>query len=165
VCIERAFRRFGVSAVVVLVTAMSPDVSSAGDSIYGKVIAVRSATDLTLDYGAGTYTVRLVGVQLSPPGRGPRTTLQADARAMVARLTLNRHARLRFYGRTRDGVMLGRLQTDDPEFKLKDVGLELVRAGLAARLANFDYPYGELSKVEAEARAARRGLWSTSAQP
>jgi len=157
-------RRLGITTLALLATFTGPVPSRAGDSIYGKIIAVRSATDLTLDYGAGTYPVRLIGIEVAPLD-GASRALQADARALVAHLTMNRHARLRFYGRTADGVMLGRLQTDDPEIRLKDVGLELIRAGLAARAANFDYPYGELSRVEAEARAARRGLWSTKTQP
>jgi endonuclease YncB( thermonuclease family) len=57
--------------------------------------------------------------------------------------------------------MLGRLDTDDPAIGIKDVGVELVRAGLARVQPGFG---GDLAKAENEARQAGRGLWA-AAQP
>ena len=129
--------------------------AQAGDSIYGTVVAVKSPTLLTLDYGRSSRNIRLVGVEV------PRALqISKAAESFVSRLTLNRKARLRFYYRDRNGVMVGRLQTDDREVGLKDVGLELVRAGLLQRHKGFDYTYKELSAAELEARRGRRGLWS-----
>ena len=48
--------------------------------------------------------------------------------------------------------MWARLLTADSVVGLnRDVGLELVRAGLARRRQDYDYKYGELSAAENEA--------------
>ncbi|HEY8697443.1 MAG TPA: thermonuclease family protein [Rhizomicrobium sp.] len=153
-------RRFFCSATVFVVcTVLSfamPPAAQAADTIYGTVVAVKSPTLLTLDYGRGRYDIRLVGME------APRTPqLSKAAQSFVARLTLNRKARLRFYYREPSGVMVGRLQTDDRVVGLKDVGLELVRAGLVLPAKGFDYTYKDLSAAELDAQRARRGLWST----
>lgn len=132
----------------------------AGDSLYGTVTAVASANVVTLDYGAGEYDLHLVGIVVPP--KGP---LASAARELVAGLVLGKNARMRFYHRTAKGEMLVRLLTDDPVLGIRDVAVELVRAGLAQRQEGFDYPYGELAAAEAEARAAERGLWAPAQKP
>ncbi|HEX8649868.1 MAG TPA: thermonuclease family protein [Pyrinomonadaceae bacterium] len=127
----------------------------AGDSIYGKVTEVKRADLVVLDYGQGQYNVRIIGVD--PP---TDADLEKQAREFVAKLVLGKNARLRFEGR-RQGEMVGQLQTDDKDTGRVDVGLELVRVGLARRQSNYDYKYGELSAAETEARRAKRGLWSS----
>jgi endonuclease YncB( thermonuclease family) len=133
--------------------------AQAGDSLYGKITEVKSGNIVTLDYGAGQYELRLVGIEL------PNEKAANDrATGLVKNLVLGKNARMRFEGRSEDGVMNARLFTDDPEFGIKDVGLELVRAGAARRQKDFDYKYGELSAAEKEARDARRGLWAAVQQ-
>ena len=127
----------------------------AGDSLYGKVTAVKSASLIVLDYGDGQYDVRLIGIDA--PAAGP---LAEEARELVAGLVLGKNARIRFEERGAKEEMLSRLLADDPVLGVKDVGLELVKAGLAQRQRDFDYKYGELSAAENEARAAKRGLWA-----
>jgi endonuclease YncB( thermonuclease family) len=131
----------------------------AGDSLYGKVVEVKSADVVTLDYGAGQYELRLVGIDV--PRDGPIAT---KATEFVSNLVLGKNARMRFEGRTEGGEMMVRLFTDDPEIGIKEVGVELVRAGLARRQNDFDFKYAELSAAEKEAKDARRGLWA-AAQP
>jgi endonuclease YncB( thermonuclease family) len=130
----------------------------AGDSLYGKVTEVKRADLVTLDYGTGQYDLTLVGIDV--PRDGP---IAAQAIQFVSQLVLDKNARMRFQGRSEGGEMQVRLFTDDPSIGIKDVSVELVRAGLARRKQGFDFPYGELAKAEKEARAARRGLWATSA--
>lgn len=139
----------------VLVLGSSAGPLLAGDSLYGKVTAVEAANVVTLDYGAGQYQLRLVGIDL--PATAP---LAAQARQLVASLVLGKNARMRFENLSPEGEMLVRLFTDDPTFGIRDVAVELVGAGLAQRQEGFDYPYGELAAAEAEARAAQRGLWA-----
>lgn len=132
----------------------------AGDSIYGKVTEVRSADLVVLDYGKGRYDVRIIGIDV--PKEGP---IANEAKQFVSKLVLGKNARIRFEGRNKAGEMVSRLFTDDPEIGIKDVGLELVRAGLARRRQADDnqlgYKYGELSAAEREAQKAQRGLWAT----
>jgi endonuclease YncB( thermonuclease family) len=56
--------------------------------------------------------------------------------------------------------MVGRVQTDDPVKGIQDVGIELIRAGLAQRIPKQDYRYRKLSEAEAEAQRAKRGIWA-----
>jgi len=129
--------------------------AQAGDSLYGKVTEVKSANTVTLDYGAGQYELRLVGIEL------PKEKAFSDrATELVKRLVLGKNARMRFEGRSEDGVMNARLFTDDPEQGIQEVAVELVRAGLVQRAKDADFKYGELSAAEKEARDARRGLWA-----
>lgn len=131
----------------------------AGDSIYGKITEVKSAEVVVLDYGSGKYNVRIVGID------APKTKqLASEAKEFVEKLLLGKNARMRFEYRAKNGEMVSRLQTDDPQIGIKDVGVELVKAGLARRQSNYDYKYGEMSAAENEARTTKRGLWAT-AQP
>lgn len=131
----------------------------AGDSIYGKVTAVKSANVVTFDYAAGQYDLRLVGIE--PAKEGP---LAAEAVRLVRTMVLGKNARMRFEGRGEDGLMWSRLFTADPALRVQEVAQELVRAGLARRQEGFDFKYGELAAAESEARTAHRGLW-TAIQP
>lgn len=130
----------------------------AGDSLYGRVVAVREAHTVTFDYGDGQYELRMIGIEVPKDGQ-----LAREAVALVAKLVLGKNARMRFEGRSADGVMWVRLFTDDPELGIRDVAVELARAGLAVRsqTATDAYKYDELAIAEREARAARRGRWAS----
>lgn len=155
----------GLLGLLVFGTGLLP--AFAGDSLYGRVTAVKSAEVVVFEYGAaggqgrsaarttGRYDLRLVGIDAPESGARAR-----EARQFVANLVLGKNARMRFEYRNRNGEMLSRLFTDDPAVGIKDVGLELIRAGLARRQSDYDYKYGELSAAEREARAAGRGLWA-----
>jgi endonuclease YncB( thermonuclease family) len=129
----------------------------AGDSFYGKVTEVKSANLVRLESGQGGYDILIVGIDV--PKEGP---LAKAATQFVAKLVLGKNARMRLVGRNKNGEMVSRLFTDDPEIGIKDVGLELVRSGLAQRQKSYDYKYHELSQAENEAQKARRGLWATT---
>jgi endonuclease YncB( thermonuclease family) len=132
----------------------------AGDSFGGKVTEVRSAELVVVDYGTGQYVVRIVGIAV--PSEGPTAI---EAKQFVTEMLLGKEVRARFETRDKNGEMVSRLYVGDPG---KDVGLELVKNGLAQRQKGADtqsgYKYGELTKAENEAREAKRGLWAT-AQP
>jgi len=128
----------------------------AGDSIYGTVTAVKSAEVVTLDYGEGQYEVRIIGVEAPKTGPGARR-----AKQFVSALVLGKKVRIRFDHRAQNGEMVSRLFTAEPNEEIKEVGVEMVRAGLARRQKGYDYKYGELSAAENEAQKNRRGLWAT----
>lgn len=129
----------------------------AGDSIYGKVIEVKSAELVVLDYGKGQYQVRIAGVLAPREGQ-----LVRSSKDFVSKLVLGQNVRLRFDGFNKKGEMVGQLQTDDPQKGIQDVGLELVRSGLVRRQPNYDYKYQKLSMAEKEAQRAKRGTWATT---
>ena len=146
-------------ACLAIVAGLLP--AFAGDSLYGKVTEVRSADVVVLDYGSGSYVIHIMGVVVPPEG-----PFANQSKQFVSKLVLGKNARMRLGSRTENGEMVARLFTDDPVNGIKDVGLELVRTGLARRQqgedAQFDYKYGELSIAEREARDAKRGLWATT---
>jgi len=132
--------------------------SFAGDSFWGKVTEVRSADNVVLDNGKARFEVRLVGVIVPREGR-----LAGEAKDFVSRLVLGKNARVRMESKSKD-TMIGELITDDPEIGFKDVGLELVRNGMARKAPEYSDKYGDLARAEREAREARRGVWAP-AQP
>jgi endonuclease YncB( thermonuclease family) len=132
----------------------------AGDSILGKITEVRSADLVTLDNGSLQFQIRIIGIDV--PKEGP---IAERAKELVNKLVLDKNARARIQSRMKSGEMVAKLFTDGKEGEIQDVGVELVRAGFARRQRGneelFDYKYGELSKAEAEARRAKRGLWAS----
>jgi endonuclease YncB( thermonuclease family) len=128
----------------------------AADSLYGRVTSVRSADVVVLNYGRGEYIVRIVGIN-PPPAAQARGR---EARQFVANLVLGKNARMRLERRAPNGDMIARLYTDDPVNGIKDVGLELLKAGLVRHDPSYDGKYGEMAAAENEARTARRGLWA-----
>lgn len=124
-----------------------------GDSVWGTVTSVPRADTVILSYGEGQYELHLIGIDVPPQ-------VAERARQFVEGMVLNKNARMRFEYRDAQGRMLVRLFTDDPVLGIRDVGLELIRAGLARRAGEYDYKYGELSAAEAEARKAGAGIWA-----
>jgi endonuclease YncB( thermonuclease family) len=139
----------GILFLLIVTASWFP--AKAGDVISGKVIEVKSADLVVLDYGHGTYNVRIAGI--SVPKGGPIAT---QAKQLVTTLVLGMTVRGRFEYRNKNGEMIAQLFVGDPG---TDVGIELVKQGLARRQSNYDYKYREMSKAEDEARRSRRGLW------
>lgn len=131
----------------------------AGDSFYGKVTEVKSANLVTLDNDKLKFEIRIIGIDVPREGR-----IAEKAKEFVTNLLLGKNARARIEGRTKNNVMIARLFTDDEAIGIQDVGVELVKAGLArvqkGNEEKFGYKYKELSKAATEARKERRGVWA-----
>jgi endonuclease YncB( thermonuclease family) len=132
----------------------------AGDSLYGKITEVRSATVVVLENGGkGKFVIRLVGIDVPQEG-----LIATEAKQLVEKLVLGMNARMRLAERLENGEFVARLFTDNPGVGIRDVGLELLRAGLATRQKGedfqFDYKYNERTRAENEARENKRGLWA-----
>jgi endonuclease YncB( thermonuclease family) len=140
-------------ALAIVLLGISAWSAVAGDSIYGRITAVRSGQIVVLNYGQGEYVVRLVGIDV-PTGTQARAQ---DARALVSKLLLAKNGRLQFERRAPNGEMIGRMYTDDPAIGIQDVGLG---AGLARRQPNYNDKTGTMAAAEKEAQTARRGLWA-----
>lgn len=127
----------------------------AGDALWGTVTSVKNAEVVTLESDGRIYNIRLIGIEV------PERTA-ARAVALVTKLVGGKGAGIRFEYRSSDGKIVSRLFTEDPDTgKLLNVGLELVRAGLAYRGKDYEDKYGELFAAECEARKAKRGIWAT----
>jgi endonuclease YncB( thermonuclease family) len=134
----------------------------AGDSVYGKITEVKSAGIVLLDNGGPKpFVIQIIGIDV--PKTGP---IASEAKQFVTTLVLNKNARARIESRAQNGDLVARLLADDSVTGTRDVGLELIRAGLARRRkgedAQFGYKYGELAGAEREAQRVRRGLWKTT---
>lgn len=145
-------------ACLVLLAALLPALA-AGKAQYGKVTEVRSASVVILDVDTERHVIRIVGIDV--PTEEP---IASEAKQFVANLVLGKNASMRLASRAENGDLFGQLLTDDPVIGIKDVGLELMKTGMARRQRGedyqFGYKYGELSAAEREAQQARRGLWA-----
>jgi endonuclease YncB( thermonuclease family) len=152
---ELARRRMGISLAIgllLLAAALCPRGAFGGDVFYGKAVAVKSADLITVDYGQGKYEVRLAGVVAPREGADA-----AKAKQFVENLVMDKDVRARFDYRNKSGEMISRLYVGIPGV---DVGIELLKAGLARKQTDYDYKYGELAAAENEARKEKRGLWA-----
>ncbi len=139
--------------LLLLILAAAPLL--AGDSIYGKIVEVKGADLVLLDYGEGQYLVRIAGIE--PPKEPESAKRSSD---YIRELVLDKNVRLRFEGRNERGEMVGQLQTDDPAKGVEDVGLLMLKAGIVRRKAGYDTKYQEFSKAEQEAQKGKRGVWA-----
>jgi endonuclease YncB( thermonuclease family) len=146
----------GLVAALVL-AALPFGAAQAGDSFVGRVTAVKSANLITMTQGDTTYEVRINGIVVDE-----RAAFALEARRALAALVLDKTVRLRFDGLS-DGLMTGRIKIGGigkPEETVKDLGVEMVRAGVVRADANYSkYKYGQMAQAEAEARQNRRGVW------
>jgi endonuclease YncB( thermonuclease family) len=148
----------GLLGFLIFGAELSP--ALAGDSTYGKITEVESTDVVVLDYGQGRYNVRIIGIDAPKDGR-----VAEEGKQFVANLVRDKDVQIRFEFRNQKGEMVSKLLTvASPDTGIRDVGVELVKAGLVRRQQDYDYKYGELSAAEKEARSAKRGLWSTSQQ-
>jgi endonuclease YncB( thermonuclease family) len=145
--------RRGLLALVMLGATLGP--SWAGDSLYGRVTAVKGPTLVTLDYGEGSYDIRLVGIE-APRGE--------EARQFLSNLVLGKNARMRLHHRGPNNELVCRLFTDDAVIGIKEVSVLMLREGLARRIGGYDEKYGELAAAENEAKAAGRGIWAPASK-
>jgi len=158
-------RRFGgvtaptspasLALVALLVSALSAYGIACADApagdLRGHVTRVRDGDTIELRRGGETVRVRVFGVDC--PERGQPWS--SRARQFTASLVGDREVVIRVkdhdkYGRTVGEVILG---------DGRNLGEELVRAGLAWHYRQYSHD-PTLARLEAEARAARRGLWA-----
>lgn len=153
---NRGWAARGLLCLAVIAAVAAP--AAAGDSLWGKVTAVKDPTLVTLDYGGGAYDIRIAGID------GPRAgeAQYEPAMKLVRYLVLNKNARMRLVRRGPNDELISRLFTDDAAIGIKEVSLELVRLGLARRQEGYVEKYGELAAAEAAARAAGRGIWAAA---
>ena len=145
-----------VSAVVFL--SLCALGASAGDTIYGRIVEVRSPDVLVIASGPARYVVHLVAIVCT---RNP--TLVPRARQLVTNLALGKGARVRIEGFSDPVTMNGRIFIDDPKSIVRDLGTQIVLAGFARALTSTAYKYRELDLAERAAMAARRGIYGENA--
>lgn len=151
--------RFIIAALATAVVASGMP-ASAGDATYGTVTAVKSANTVSFRHDAGSYDVRVAGVV------APDKKADADkSRRFIADMAVGQRAQFRLDGRNAQGVMVGKIHLDDSSGKVRDLGIEMVRAGLAMPAREYrGYKYGEMNAAMTEARSKKLGVWKTAPQ-
>jgi endonuclease YncB( thermonuclease family) len=129
-------------------------------SLYGTVTSVQSAEVLTFAHDAGSYTVRIYGVSV-PDNAAARN----EAKQFVENFVAGRSVRAMIMTRNAQNEMESIISVDSA-----DLGLAMVRNGLAGRTADVHYKLHSndepdaLVLAEDEARLARRGIWRTASK-
>ena len=140
--------RLAALAAVALIAAGQPALA---ERIAGRVVGVADGDTLTvLTAEKQQVRVRLAGID-APERRQPYGT---RARQALAALAFGRSARVGVEDTDRYGRPVGRLQVGG-----RDVNAEMVRRGAAWVYVRHNRDPA-LVPLEAEARAARRGLWA-----
>jgi micrococcal nuclease len=98
------------------------------------------------------HRVRIDGVDCPESGQA----FSQVARNFTRQLAFDRQVSVRIVTTDRNGRLVSRVSVDG-----KDLGIELVRAGLAWHYTEFSADK-ELAALEQVARAAKRGLWADS---
>jgi endonuclease YncB( thermonuclease family) len=149
-----------IMAALVTVMAVAGMPASAGDATYGTVIAAKNANTVVFKHDSGTYDVRVAGI-VAPGNRA-----DADkSRRFVTDMAVGQRAQFRLDGRNAQGVMVGKIYLDDASGKVRDLGIEMVRAGLAMPVREYrGYKYGELNAAMTEAKSKKAGVWETAPQ-
>lgn len=145
----RALARLSALLVAALLLAGH---AGAAQTLQGRVTRVSDGDTVSLRLGSRTVKVRLVDIDApelaQPHGRDARDALEA--------MVLRESVTVRSVGYDRHGRLLGRIERDRDGL---DVNLELVRQGHA-----WAYSRGPdrraVEGLEAQARLARRGLWT-----
>lgn len=124
---------------------------AAGSELRGKVVQVKDGDSMVLRVGDANVGVRVFGVDC--PERGQPWS--ARAKSFTADLVGNRDVTVVVHDVDRYQRIVGDVRLADG----RNLAHELLREGLAwyyRRYAND----AELERLEAQARTARRGLWS-----
>lgn len=147
-------------ALLVASVAAANMAAAAPGTMRSDPVLVRSVLDGDTIIVAGTGTVRLLGIDAPEVSHGLDTPepFGREARERLASLVLNRWVRLEMEGARLDvyNRHLAYVVTEDGQF----INATLVRDGLARVSARQPLSrIGELRRAEAEAQAARRGMW------
>ena len=143
---------------IILIVILFPAISNAGQF---KVTRVTDGDTIKVSGNGETITVRLVGIdapETSKKKHEPGQPYSRKATKHLASLALNKAVEIKSYGKDRYGRTLGVVFVDG-----LNVNLEMVKAGLAEvyrgrPTKGFDN--GLYQKAEAEARKAKRNMWS-----
>lgn len=134
-----------------LLTVMAATTAADAADLAGRVVAVHDGDTITIrTTDDQTVKIRLAGID-APESRQPYGT---NAKQALSGLVFGKAVIVGDRGQDRYGRTLG-----DVVINGRPVGLELVRAGMAWQYRQYDQS-PELAAAEAQARAARRGLWA-----
>jgi len=154
---RRAVRAGGVALAVALAALLAVRLGAAapapgrGEEIAGRIVKVKDGDSMEIRRGGENVGVRVFGVD--SPERGQ--PFSARAKSFTTGLVGNQEVVVRVKDVDRYRRIVGDVELKDG----RDLGQELVRAGLAWMYRQYTSD-PTLARLEAEAREAKRGLWS-----
>src|SRR5689334_10767729 len=98
---RRKWAAAGFLGLLIFAVSLSP--AFGGDSLYGKVTAVKSPEVVVLEVGGRQHDVRIVGIDAPQEER-----LASEAKQFVSSLVLGKNVRMRFERRAANGEMVAR---------------------------------------------------------
>lgn len=127
------------------------EVESTG-TFEGKVVAVADGDTITVLRGHDSVKVRLYGVDAPESG----DAFSNVSKRFTSEMVFGKTVRVEGADQDRYGRLIARVTLADG----RGLSQELVRSGCAWWYRRYAPSDGELDRLEAEARLARRGLWS-----
>jgi len=141
----------GLWLALILVVAVG-DARSIADDYSGKVVGVSDGDTITVLRGRTPVKIRLSGIDCPETGQD----FGSRAKSVTSELAFGKVVRVRPHDTDRYGRSVAEVVLPDG----RNLNQELVRRGLAWWYPKYAPNDSMLSKLEAEARAAKIGLWS-----
>lgn len=157
--VSRFSPAFLLAGIVFLGLAAEPAAAKRLDGVF---TAVKDANVVVLDYGEGSYDVRIYGTEAPADGQ----PFAAEAKAFVREALLGKPGAMRFKYKNAKDEMVARIFYFDNDGKERDLSVDLAAAGLVWLRPGAKYrPVEEgqpdqLTAAQADAQAAHRGIWS-----
>jgi endonuclease YncB( thermonuclease family) len=158
--VSRFSPAFLLVGIVLLGLAAAPAAAKRLDGVF---TAVKDANVVVLDYGEGSYDVRIYGTEAPADGQ----PFAAEAKAFVREALLGKPGAMRFKYKNAKDEMVARIFYFDNDGKERDLSVDLAAAGLVWLRPGAKYrpveegQLDQLTAAQAAARSARRGIWST----
>ena len=146
---------FGAAAV--LMAVLAPNCNAADVAMHGRVVGVTDGDTLTFyEPGQRKLKIRISGIDAPEKGQA----FSQAAKARLAELAFRRQAVVTCHKVDRFKRLVCNVEVDR-----KDVGLELIRSGVAWHFKRYEaeqprYEAEHYRKAEEVARARKAGLWS-----
>jgi endonuclease YncB( thermonuclease family) len=144
-------RRLPVLLCALLLFALPAAAQEPGQTITGKVVAVKDGDTINVLHGGRAVTVRLHGIDAPEMGQ----PFGNNAKQAASRYAFGKVARIRITDVDRYGRAVGRVTVDGGSLNQM-----LVRDGLAWWYRRYAPREGRLESLERAARNANQGLWS-----
>lgn len=161
------FRAFSIRPLIARIAflglALLVAAPAAAKRLGGVFVEVKDANVVVLDYGEGTYDVRIYGTEAPAEGQ----PFAAEAKAFVREALLGKLGAMRFKYKNAKGQMVSRVFYTDAAGDRHDLSVDLAAAGLAWLRPGAKYrpeeegQPDELTAAQAEAQRLRRGIWGT----
>lgn len=139
-------------ATVLLLWSLSASVLASAEPLTGTVVGIADGDTLTVLSGGTAMKVRLYGIDAPEKAQAYGT----KAKQLTSRLAFRRTVTVTVHSLDRYGRRVGEVMLPDG----RNLGQELVRRGVAWWYQAYAPDNTTLAQLEAEARAAKRGLWA-----